>query len=153
MIKTEKNIVIKAPVEEVFAYAADPNHLPEYFTGVDKITDVRRLPNGGYGFKSVNKIAGLHTDMTNEDVEFVANERIVGKSHGALTDSTVTATFATMEGGQTRVTCVEEYTIHGGFLGKLGEAFLGKYFDHAAELTQETLKARIEAGVPALTPH
>lgn len=39
--------------------------------------------------------------------------------------------------------------MHGGFLGKLGEPFLTTYVDHAAALTQATLKARIEAGVPA----
>jgi uncharacterized protein YndB with AHSA1/START domain len=150
-MKIEKRITIAAPVEEVFAYATNPEHLPEYYTGVLEVTDVRRLPNGGYSFKSMNKVAGLHADMTAESVEFIPNERIVSRARGALADSTITVTCERMEGNKTRVTCTEEHTIHGGFLGKLGETFLAKYFDHAAELTQATLKARIEAGIPAAT--
>lgn len=149
MIRTEKRIVINAPVEDVFAYAADPNHAPAYFTGVLEVSDVRRLPNGGYAFKSVNKFAGLHAEMLCEHTEFVPNARIVSRATGKFADLTVNATFQPQEGAKTQVTCIEEYTIHGGFLGKLGEPFLARYADHAAEMTQETLKARIEAGVPA----
>lgn len=149
MIKTEKSIVIDASVDEVFAYATDPKHAPEYFTGVLEVSDVKRLPNGGYNFKSVNRFAGAHTHMTDETLEFVPSKRIVTRSTGSLADVKVTATFQSEVSRKTRVTCVEEYTIHGGFLGKLGEPFLAKYVNHAAELTQATLKARIEAGVPA----
>ena len=150
MIRTEKSIVIDVPVAEVFAYAADPQHLPEYFTGFLEVSDIRRLPNGGFACKTVNRVAGLHTEMTGETTEFVPNERMVSKATGKLADVTVTATFRPVESGKTRVTCIEEYTIHGGFLGKLGEPFLTKYVNHAAEMTQATLKARMEAGVPAV---
>jgi uncharacterized protein YndB with AHSA1/START domain len=149
MVKTEKSIVIDAPVEEVFAYASDPHHLPEYFTGVEKVSDVRSLPSGGYSFKSVNKIAGLRADMTSEDVEFVRNERVVARARGKLDEMLLRAMFERLEGGKTRVTCIEEHTLQGGILGKLGEPFFAKYLDHAAELTQASLKARIETGVPA----
>jgi uncharacterized protein YndB with AHSA1/START domain len=138
MIRTEKSIVINVPVAEVFAYTADPQHVPEYFHGCLEIADIRRLPNGGFAAKTVNRFAGLHTEMTGETTEFVPNERMVTKSTGKLADVT-----------KTRVTCIEEYTIHGGFLAKLGDPFLSRYVDHGAELTQETLKARVEAGVPA----
>jgi uncharacterized membrane protein len=151
MIKIEKSIVIKAPVEEVFAFVTEPNNVPQYYTGLDHVSDVQRLPNGGYRFKSTEKIAGLHLDMDNETVEFVPNKRFVSQSHSALNDSTIAVTFESLEGDQTRVTCHEEHTLHGGFFGKLGETFLTKYLDHAAEMTQDTLKARIEAKVPATT--
>ncbi len=151
MVKTEKSIVIDTPIEEVFAYTSDPKHLPEYYTGVIEVSDIQRLADGGYVFKGVSKIAGFHTDTTTTDSEFVPNQRIVAKSTSTLSDATVTVTFQAIEGGKTLVTCIEEYTIHGGILGKLGEAFLNNYIDHAAELTQATLKARIEAKVPAMT--
>lgn len=152
MLKIEKSIVIDAPVEEVFAYVSDPNHAPDYFTGVQEVSDVRRLPNGGYSYKSVVKLAGLHADVTGEDLEVVTNERFISQVRSALDDVKYTVTFERMDGGKTRLTCVEEHTLHGGVLGKLGEAFLGRYLDHAAELTQETIKARLEAGVLAPTP-
>ena len=149
MIQTEKSIVIDVPVAEVFAYTADPRHSPEFFTGVLEVSDIRRLPNGGFACKTVSKFAGLHTEMTGETAEYVLNERLVYKATGKLSDFTNTVTFQPVEDTKTRVTCIEEYTFHGGFLAKLGEPFLTKYVDHAAELTQATLKARIEAGVLA----
>ena len=149
MIKIEKSIVIEGPVEEVFAYASDLVHAREYFTGVEKVSDVRSLPSGGYSFKSVNKVDGLHTEMTSEDVAFVRNERMVARARGALDEMLLTATFERLEGGKTQVTCIEEHTLQGGILGKLGEPFFAKYLDHAAELTQASLKACIETGVPA----
>lgn len=153
MLRTEKSIVIDAAVDEVFAYTVDPQHLPEFFTGVLDVSDIERLPTGGYACKTVNKFAGVHTGMTGKTTAFVRNERIVWEATGKLADVTITVTFQPVESTKTRVTCIEEYTFHGGFLGKLGEPFLGKYIDHAAEMTQETLKARIEAGVPASTAH
>ncbi len=149
MLKIEKSIVIDAPVETVFAYANDPNRAPEYYAGVDDVKDIRPLPNGGYTFKSTYKIAGLHTEVTGEDIEVVPNERFVAKFRSALDDVNLTVTFERLDGGKTRVTCHEEHTLHGGILGTLGEPFLAKYLDHAAEQTQATLKARIEAGIPA----
>ena len=151
MIRTEKSIVIGVPVAEVFAYVEDPRHLPEYFTGILEVSDIRQLPTGGFACKTISKFAGLHTEMTGETTEYVRNERLVSKATGKFADFANTVTFQSIEGGKTRVTCIEEYTIHGGFLGKLGESFLTTYVDHAAELTQATLKARIEVGVPAAT--
>jgi uncharacterized protein YndB with AHSA1/START domain len=152
MIRTEKSIVIAVPVAEVFAYAADPQHLPEYFTGVLKVSDIRRLPNGGFAAKMENKFAGVYTEMSGETTEFVPNERLVTKSTGKLADVTITVTFQPVEGTKTKVTCLEEYTFHGGVFGKVGEPFLTKYVNHAAEMTQETLKARVEAGIPTGAP-
>ncbi len=148
MIRTEKSIVIDVPVAEVFAYASDPQHVPEYFHGCLEVSDIRQLPNGGFACKSVNKFAGLRTEMTEETTEFVPNERLVTKGTSKLADVTITATFASVEDAKTRVTCIEEYTIHGGFLAKLGDPFLNWYVGHGAELTQATLKAHVEAGVP-----
>lgn len=149
MLKIEKSIVINAPVDEVFAYTSDPTHTPQFFTGVDEVRDIRRLPNGGFASTTRVKIAGFHTEMTGETTEFVPNKRFVSRSNGGLEDATITVTFEPVEGDKTRVTCVEQHDIHGGILGDLGEFFLDGYLNHAAEMTQATLKARIEAGVPA----
>ena len=148
MITIEKSVVIEAPVEDVFAYAADPNHLPEYFTGVDRVYKVRRLPNGGYSFQFVDKVTGVRFVATGECTEFVPNERLVVQSHAAPEDETLRATFQRVNNRATLLSCVEEYTIHNGFLGELGEAFLAEYLGHGTEMTLATLKARIEASIP-----
>lgn len=146
MLKIEKSIVINAPIEEVFAYANDPTHTPEYRTEAHEVTDVRRLPGGGYSYKAVYKLAGMRTDVTGEDIEVVPNERFVSQARSALDDVNSTVVFERVDGDKTRVTSIDEHTLHGGVLGKLGESFFAKYFDHAAELAQATMKAHIEAG-------
>jgi uncharacterized protein YndB with AHSA1/START domain len=148
MIKIEKSIVVEAPVEEVFAYTADPNHLPEYYTEVQEVKDMRRLPDGGY--------AGIlmPLDLTIESAELVPNERIVlhGTWCGPMDTVTITTTFDRLDGDKTRVTYHEEHTFRGGLFGKIGEKSTTKYLDHAAEMTMAALKTRIEAETLAATP-
>lgn len=145
MLTFEKSFVIDAPVEAVFAYTADPTHLPEYFRGVERVSKVRRLPNQGYSFQFVDKIVGERFVATGECTEFVPNKRLVVRLHAEPEDETRTTTFERLNSDSTRMTCVEEYTIHGGFIGELGEAFLAEYLHHAGEMSNAALKAHIEA--------
>ena len=148
MFEIEKSIVIDAPVEDVFAYVADPQHAPEYYTDVNEVKDLRLLPNGGYACMF------MPLDMTIETSEFVPSERIVsrGTACGPMDDITITTTFDRLDGDKTRVTTHEEHAFHGGFFGRLGEKSSSKYFDRAAEMTLAALKTRIEAKTPAGTP-
>jgi uncharacterized protein YndB with AHSA1/START domain len=141
MLKTEHSVVIDAPVEEVFAYATDPEHVPEYYTDVSEVKDLRRLPNGGYAGTFVP------LDLPVETIEFVPNERIVlrGNWCGPMDDVTITTTFDRLDSDRTRVTSHEEHTFHGGFFARIGEKSTSKYLDHAAEMTMAALKTRIEA--------
>lgn len=151
MITIEKSIIIEAPVAEVFAYTVDPNNLPEYYTGVDAVKDVRRLPNGGYAFTATHKIAGLNADASMETAEFVSNEWLVTKGHSPLLDLKLSVRFEQLESAVTRVTGIAEYTFPGGPLAKLGEAFLTRYYEHAVAMSQATMKAQIEVRKPAAT--
>ncbi len=148
MFTIEKSIVIDAPVEQVFAYAADPQHTPEYYTDVKEATNLRQLPNGGYACRF------MPLDLTVETSEFVPGERIVsrGTACGPMDEFTLTTTFERLDVDKTRVTHHEEHSFHGGFFGRLGEKPSAKYFDRAAEMTMAALKARIEAKTPAATP-
>ncbi len=148
MLKTEQEVVIAAPVEAVCAYITDPMHM---YLGADdmEIKDVQRLPNGGYHYMAVEPLfLGLHTTTACEDVEVVANERTVSKTHSALMDGTASWRFERLAGGKTRVSFVEEVKVHGGPLGKLGEAFVAKSFKEGVARHLKTAKARIEANVP-----
>ncbi|HZC05460.1 MAG TPA: SRPBCC family protein [Ktedonobacterales bacterium] len=151
MFTIKKSIVIDAPVAEVFAYVVDPEHAPEYYTDVNEVTNLRRLPTGGYACRF------MPLDLTVETTEFVPNERLVarGTACGPMDEVTLTTTFerfAGDHGEQARVTCHEEHRFRGGFFGRLGEKPAAQYFDRAAEMTLTALKARIESGVPAKTP-
>lgn len=152
MIRFDKSIVIDAPVEKVFAYLMDPAHLREYMTGLDEVKDVVRLPNGGYRYTVVMKMIGFHNEMTSEDVEVVPNERAVSRMDGALFDGVSDVRFESLDGGKTRVRFIGEGTLHGGPLGRLGEPFFEKYFDHSAEMEMAAVKAHIEMAPLAATP-
>lgn len=152
MIKTEKSIVIDAPVEQVFAYLSNPERELEYSPGIDEVKDIQRLPDGRYTYTASGKFLGLHFDFKAEQVEVVPNERIVEKSHGAGMDDTSTELFERLEGGKTRVSFTSETTLHAGPLAKFGESFFAKYFDHGTEMGMEAAKAHIETGTPAATP-
>lgn len=148
MFTIEKSIVIDEPVETVFAYATDPNHLPEYYTDVREVKDLRRLPNGGYACTL------LPVELSVETIEFVPNERTAlrGTACGGMDDITLTTTFERLASDRTHVTHREEHAFRGGFFGRLGEKPAAKYFDHAAEMSVAVLKARVEAKAPVSTP-
>lgn len=152
VIKTEKSIVIDAPVEQVFAYLVDPAHQTEYGPGVDEVKNIRQAPDGRCTYTTVAKFLGLHVDFKTEQVEVVPNERIAEKSHGAGLDDTTTIRFERLESGKTRVSLVGETTLHAGPLAKFGESFFAKYFDHGTEMAMAAMKAHIEAKTPAGTP-
>src|SRR5512146_375563 len=58
MLKFGKSLLFNAPLEEVFTYAADPVHLPDYWVGVEAVKDIQRQPNGGYRFTSIVTMLG-----------------------------------------------------------------------------------------------
>ena len=89
MASVKKSITISAPAEKVFGYISEPANLPEFWPSLVEVRDVRRLPNGGTTNRWVYKMAGLRLEGTSDDVEYVANERLVSKTTGGA-DSTQT---------------------------------------------------------------
>lgn len=150
MLKIEKSVTIDAPVEDVYAYAIDPEHLPEYFVSILAVKDVKRLPAGEYTFTYTAQTFGVPAEGKGECVGHVPNERAILKLHMPGVDMTIPTTFERVPGGKTRVIGTAEYTFQaGGFASKFDEAFLMKYLDLAGELSMYTLKGRIELGIPA----
>jgi uncharacterized protein YndB with AHSA1/START domain len=67
MFKLERSVIIRRPLEEVFAYVGDQMKAPEWQSG---LTEVRRTTEGpvGVGTKHslVRKMMGRETRATNE---------------------------------------------------------------------------------------
>ncbi len=147
MIKTEKSVVVDAPIEKVFAYLCDPSHEPEFMTGVHEVKDVQRLPDGRYTYTEVGKFLGMDVDYKCEYTQVIPNELIVEKAHGGGMAGSMTMRFERLEDGKTRVSIVGESNLHGGPLSKFGESFLAKYFDHGTDMAIDAAKAHIEAAV------
>lgn len=148
MLKFERSITINAPVKEVFAYATKPEHLPEYWFGITKVMDVKRLPHKGFAYKFLYERFGMRFDVTAEDLEFVHDERIVVKTFTEGAERRMAVTFESLPGGKTRLHSIIEYTIPEILRAKLEEPFIKKLIEEEFEVSADTLKARIELGVP-----
>ena len=143
MPKTETSITIKAPVEKVFGYISEPTNLPEIWPSLVEIKDVQSLPNGGHANRWVYKMAGIRLEGSSEDIEYVANQRVVSRTKGGV-ESTQTWILQP-EGGGTKVTFEVEYTVPIPVLGKLAEAIIVKMNENEGDVILANLKARMEA--------
>ena len=153
MIKVEKDVVIDAPAQALFAYLIDPAHMPEYFEGIDEVKDIHRLPDGRYTYTIVSRILGLRLESKSEHLEIVPNERLVEKTQSTLADVTQSIRFERLEANKTRVSVAGEYTLRGtGPLAMYGEPYFATYIERGTETILNALKARLEVRKPAATP-
>jgi uncharacterized protein YndB with AHSA1/START domain len=142
MATVTKSGFINAPVEKVFEYAV-PENLPEIWPSLVEVTNVKELPNGGYSWDWVYKMAGMRFNGSSEHIEYVRNERTVSHSTGGI-ESTITWTYEPEDGG-TKLTTITEYTIPNRLLGKLAEPFITRQNENEANALLANLKARMEA--------
>ncbi|MGB3702887.1 MAG: SRPBCC family protein [Anaerolineales bacterium] len=141
MATIKSSITINAPVEKVFEYTK-PGNLPEIWPSLVEVKNIKELPNGGYSWDWVYKMAGMKFNGSSEHVEFVENERTVSQSTGI--DSTITWTYEPVGGG-TKMTTLTEYKIPVPLLGKVAEVFIVKMNANESETILANLKARMEA--------
>ena len=142
MAKIVKTITIDAPAEKVFGYVEEPANVPEYWPSVIEVKDVESLPNGGFKYRWVYKMAGVRFEGGTETTEFVANKRTVSENTGGVS-GTVTWIYQA-EAGKTQVTFEAEYTVNVPLLRKLAEAFLVKLNEQEAEVILANVKAQME---------
>lgn len=143
MATVERSVVIHAPVQQVFDYAAVPTHLPEFWPSMIEVKDVQSLSNGGHRFRWVYQMAGMRFEGTSEDVEYAPNQRLTQKSRGGI-ESTITWFFLPEDGGA-RVTFLAEYTVPVPLLGRLAAAAIAKVNEQETETLLANLKAIVEA--------
>jgi len=141
MASIKSSITINAPVEKVFEYTK-PENLPEVWPSLVEVKNVKELPNGGYSWDWVYKMAGVNFYGSSKHVEFVDNVRTVSQSTGI--ESTITWSYEAVAGG-TKMTSQTEYKIPVPLLGKVAEAFIVKMNENESETILANLKARLEA--------
>lgn len=142
MAKLEKTATIHAPAKKIFDYVAATTTLPEIWPSMVEAKNVKSLPNGGHRFHWTYKMAGMRFEGDSEDVDFVANQRIVSKTKGGI-ESTITWQFRP-KNGDTDVVFDAEYKVPIPLVGKLAEAFIVKENEHEAEALLANLKSRME---------
>jgi len=85
MITIGESVTINVPVEKIFNYISIPNNLPEFWSSLVEVTDVKSLPNSGYKAQYVYKMAGIHFKGTGEYTEIVPNKSLVIVTKGGIT--------------------------------------------------------------------
>ena len=107
-----------------------------------EVKNVQSLPNGGYRYDWVYKMAGMRFEGQTETTEVIQNQRVVAKNESGI-PSTFIWTYQPEDGG-TRVTVNVDYTVPGAALGKLAEPIIHKMNEHEGETLLANLKARME---------
>jgi uncharacterized membrane protein len=143
MAKLEKSVTIKAPVEKVFDFMADPKNLPEVWPSMVEVRGVQPSPTGGYNFSWTYKMAGMRFEGASETTGFIANKHNVTESKKGI-QSKFTWDYQPEAGG-TKLTVQVEYTVPIPLLGKLAEAFIIKQNEHESDVLLANLKARMES--------
>jgi uncharacterized membrane protein len=118
MISYTSDIVIKAPVNKVFAFTNDVTTMPSWLTG---LVEVRNVIGTGEGQQCewTFKLVGVRLRGEAVTVDCIENERCTHQSIGMF-NATWTIYVEPQDGG-TKLSMGVEYTLPGAVLGKLAE--------------------------------
>lgn len=145
MSVVEKSIVIRAPVEEVFAINEDPRRVMEFVPGILRVSDYSYTPKRvGDIARITYSVLGLRFPSKVTVLEWAKNERMVTKMEGAL-KGTLTFSFTHVE-GFTRVVWRVDYSMRGGILGQAANILLVQRMNEKnVERSLENLKLICES--------
>lgn len=144
MAKIHKSITIKAPVEKVFEFMTDPEHLPEIWPSMMEVKNATHTPDGKQSFDWTYKMAGLRFHGHSDTVEAVPNNHVVLKNEKGI-PSTFDWHYAKKDGG-TEISVDIDYTLPGALMDRLAKPFLTRLNEHEAETLLTNLKDRMEIG-------
>lgn len=142
MTTIRKSITIHAPVDQVFAYVNDPEHLPEIWPSMVEVKNAKHTPDGAHSFDWTYKMAGLRFHGHSDTIDTKPNDHVVVKNEGGI-PSTFRWNYLG-KGTDTTVSLEVEYDIPGSALNKLARPFLTKINEREAEHLLENLKSRME---------
>lgn len=139
MATIRRSISIRAPVDKVFDYLADPTHLPEIWPSMVAISNVKTQANGS-SFDWDYKLLAMRIHGHSDPVELVRNERLVTRSVKGI-PNTFRWLFSA-QAGQTVVTLEVDYEVP--VLGRLAEGVVGKLHQREAETLLNSLQRKLE---------
>jgi uncharacterized protein YndB with AHSA1/START domain len=142
-VKLHKEVVIEAPVHDVFTFLDEPQNLPKIWPGLYEVMDVTTLTSGGHRFQFLYKMAGKHLKGTSETFERIPYERIVDKTMGDV-QSTFTWKFMG-ENGTTKIFFDAEYEPPKEFFPKDELPYVFRQNEFEADTLLANLKARFES--------
>lgn len=143
MISVESFVQIDKPVEEVFAFAADPENSPKWQVGLEAVTNISPERGVGARFTEVRKFLGREMKTVVETVTFEENTKWVGRVVEGPVPYEVTVSYEAAEGG-TRMTTHIEAEPKGFF--KVAQGAVQSQLEKSLEEGGQNLKKLLEAG-------
>lgn len=145
MTEIKRNIIIEAPVNKVFEYAADYKNWSKFFEGVSDfkpITPVTRGSGSKYIYKA--KALGMNITVGTEVQQFKENEGWIGKSFKGMEHST--QWIFEKSNSNTEFTFIQRYKLPFYLGGKLfDKMFAEPVWINIIEHSLQNLKKIIEA--------
>lgn len=143
MNKILRDVRIKAPIDKVFNFLADPRNLPEIWPNIVEVNNIKKSKgNEGYTFDWTYKMSGTRFEAKAETVEFVQNQRLVIDSTKGL-DCTLKWKFQP-EMNETRLLLEFEYKAPAPLLNKLKEQTILQENEHDLDAVLENVRSRAE---------
>jgi uncharacterized membrane protein len=143
MTKIVRDLRIKAPVDKIFNFLADPRNLPEIWPNIVEVNNLKKSKgNDSYTFDWTYKMSGTRFEAKAETAEFVQNQRLVFQSTKGF-DCTLNWKFQP-EMNETRLLLEFEYKTPALLLKKLKEQTILLENEHDLEAVLENVKSRAE---------
>jgi len=144
MIKIEKDLIIKRPIAEVFAFMTNSENDPQWQSGIEEVRKTSEGPIGvGTTFIEVNQMMGRRIESTIEYTEYEVNRKISLKSVSGPIPFKMTGTFERISDDETRVALIGEGDVSGFF--KLAEPLISGMFNKQMESNTAKLKKLLDA--------
>jgi carbon monoxide dehydrogenase subunit G len=137
-------IVIGAPIEEVFEYLSKPENHPEIIPSLIAIDNVEELPNGGYEVDVTNQLLGKTFEGHLRDIEVAPPNRRVYEIDG---DVKAHITYTLMsENGATRFIYTNEFeSPEAGLLERLASPLVKRALRRDVDTMLKNTKMILEA--------
>ncbi len=120
MAQIRRDILINAPLQQVFDMIYDFESIPKWMVGMEEVRNISPGERGqGSTFEWTYNMTGIKFSGSSRIVALDALQKAVVESTGGI-DSTWTWTYAA-EGAGTRLACALEYTVPGSGLGKIAD--------------------------------
>jgi uncharacterized membrane protein len=104
-VDVSTQIVIERPVEEVAAYAADPDNVPSWYVNIQSVEwQTPRPATVGSRVAFVARFLGRRLAYTYEFIDFVAGQRLVMRTAQGPFPMETTYTWERTQDGATRMT-------------------------------------------------
>lgn len=140
MATIRRTITIRAPVERVFDYVANPHNLPGIWPSLTAVRNIQTTSIGS-SFDWDYKLLALRIHGHSDPVELVPNQRLVSRSEKGI-PSTFRWLFESRP-AETVVALEVDYQVP--MLGRLAEGVVGKVNEREAETMLGNLKRKLEA--------